>query len=63
MGYRDVGGDCLELAPGAAGTSPVNNDLATSVARDCILACVECKILVKNQRSRDTGTAGQLVGN
>jgi len=45
MGYRDVGGDCLELAPGAAGTSPVNNDLATSVARDCILACVECKIL------------------
>ena len=48
MGYRDVGGDCLELAPGAAGTSPVDNDLATSVARDCILACVECKILVKN---------------
>ena len=37
----------ISLAPARPGQHPVNTDLVTSVARDCVLACVECGILAE----------------
>ena len=47
MGYSAVPGQAqvLSLAPAAVGQHPVNIDMVTSVARDCVLACVECRLL------------------
>ena len=48
MGYQPVPGreaEVLSLAPAAVGQHPVNIDMVTSVARDCLLAGVECRLL------------------
>jgi len=37
----------LSLPPARPGQHPVNTDLVTSVARDCVLACVECGLLAE----------------
>ena len=37
----------LSLPQARPGQHPVNTDLVTSVARDCILACVECGLLAE----------------
>ena len=48
MGYTPVPGretEMLSMAPAAVGQHPVNMNMVTSVARDCLLACVECRLL------------------
>ena len=50
MGYQPVPGreaEVLSLAPAAVGQHPVNIDMVTSVARDCLLAGVECRLLAE----------------
>ena len=37
----------LSLAEPRVGEHPVNIDMVTSVARDCVLACVECHLLAE----------------
>eukprot|EP00092_Neocalanus_flemingeri_P024518 GFUD01026590.1.p1 GENE.GFUD01026590.1~~GFUD01026590.1.p1 ORF type:complete len:682 (+),score=221.10 GFUD01026590.1:171-2216(+) len=47
MGYsvNPAQAQVLCLAQPRVGEHPVNIDLVTSVARDCVLACVECQLL------------------
>jgi len=47
MGYSASQGQAqvLCLAQPRVGETPVNTDMVTSVARDCVLACVECQLL------------------
>jgi len=47
MGYTANSGQAqvLNLPEPRVGGTPVNTDLVTSVARDCVLACVECQLL------------------
>ena len=48
MGYTASSqAQVISLAPARPGQHPVNTDLVTSVARDCVLACVECGILAE----------------
>jgi len=47
MGYSATPGQAqvLGLPQPRVGEHPVNIDMVTSVARDCVLACVECQLL------------------
>ena len=47
MGYSGstTQAQVLCLPQPRVGDHPVNTDLVTSVARDCVLACVECQLL------------------
>ena len=47
MGYSVATGQpqVLVLPQPRVGQHPVNTDHVTSVARDCVLACVECQML------------------
>ena len=48
MGYTaGTQAQVISLGPARPGQHPVNTDLVTSVARDCVLACVECGILAE----------------
>lgn len=49
MGYSPSPGQAqvLSLAQPRVGEHPVNIDMVTSVARDCVLACVECHLLAE----------------
>jgi len=49
MGYSANSGQAqvLCLAQPRVGQHPVNIDMVTSVARDCVLACVECHLLAE----------------
>ena len=60
MGYQGVPGQSqvLSLSQPRVGQHPVNIDSVTSVARDCILACVECTLLSEVRHGHD-GDVGQ----
>jgi len=54
MGYNATSNQVLELPAPRDGQHPVNIDAVTCVARDCVLACVECSLLAEIQ----TGVSG-----
>ena len=48
MGYSPGSqAQVMSLPPARPGYHPVNTDLVTTVARDCVLACVECGLLAE----------------